>query len=305
MATTMKISPVAIWAATDAGFRIWGKAWTDMATLLGLTEIYSNIDWSTVVMPTTTPVWAGKRVYKLDDALSSTREVYVQLSFGRTSTSTDLGFAVKVDVGTQYDGSGNVSGYLISEFFNMTQAPPDGGDMIGVITPNIGFSIWTNINGAGKYQAGFSVERLCENGLPTPDGVVTMFSGQGNSTYTGTYGASAFWKTANYASGIVFATVGPTGALSSSKTFQNVQVIPETSDPSYAGKAPAIMMDTFGKYDPCYHWILVNKNLYSPGTEFDATINGVTGKYRTPSAGFLADHGSLSTNQKYVALKVA
>ena len=34
MATTMKISPVAIWAATDAGFRIWGKAWTDMATLL-------------------------------------------------------------------------------------------------------------------------------------------------------------------------------------------------------------------------------------------------------------------------------
>lgn len=297
-------APMVMWDATDAGFRKWGKTWTDMLTTMGITEVYSNIDWATVLMPTTA-TYAGKRVYKFDDSQSATREIYFSVEFGRGNiSSADHGFAIKITVGISHDGSGGISGYSFSEHFTMVQAPTDGGEIIGVKT-SLGFSIWTNINNGAKFQAGFSLERLAENGQITPDGVVLLISGQGNVTYGGTYACSAFWRAANYAAGLVYAVVGPNTSASSIRTFQNVQAILDSVDPSYAGKAPAILMDTFGKYDPCYHWILVNKNLYSPATEFNAVINGTQGTYRIPVTGFLGENGSTGTNRLYVALKVA
>lgn len=305
MAITKYTSTMNAWAATDAGFRAWGKTFTDMLDTLGLTQVYSNIDWTTVLMPTTV-TYAGKRVYRLNDSVSGTREVYFALDFGRGHTSNaSHGFAIKLTVGTTHDGAGNVTGYSMSESITCTQAPADGGDIIGVKSDS-GFSVWTNINVANTVnQVGFAIERLCENGSPTPDGTVMMLAGQGNPTYSGTYAASALWRVANYAGGQVFTHQGCISAGAAGRGFANFQAVPDNVDPSYAGKAPAMMMDTFGKYDPCFHWILVSKYLYSPATEFNATLNGVTGTYRTPATGFLGDHGSLSTNRTYVALRVA
>lgn len=301
MTITAYTSAMSAWTATDAGFRSWGKAWTDMLTTVGLTQVYSDIDWTTVTMPTTASTYAGKRVYSFDDALSGTREVYVCVEFGRGSTTTAaFGFAVRVTVGTAH-ASGTVSNYVMQHYLSMTQAPSDGGDIIGVKS-DLGFSVWTNLNAGSAYQAGFAVERLAENGAATTDGAVLMMTGQAADS-TGTNSSSALFRVANYHGGQVFNKVGATGG-SNTKYFSNVQAIPDTVDPSYAGKAPALMMDTFGKYDPCLHWIGVNKSLYSPATQFTATINGVSGTYRTPVSGFLLEHGALAMNQSYMAMKV-
>ena len=305
MATfTDYVSSLANYTATDAGFRIWGKAFTDMMDTMGMTQVYSNIDWATVTMPVTaSPTWAGKRVYKFNDSKSATREIYVMLEFGRVSTSTaSIGFGIRVAVGTAHDGSGTVSSYVMQHYLAMTQAPGDGGDIIGVRS-DMGFSIWTNLNGGSNFQGGFAVERLCENGTPTVDGAVLMISGQAIDTNATAY--SALFRVANYSGGHVFAAVGAQYSGGSTRQFENVSAIANTVDPSYAGKAPAITMDTFGKYDSCWHWIMVNKLLYSPATEFTATINGETGTYRTPYTGFLADNGSTSTNRNLLALRVA
>lgn len=304
MAVTKYTSAVAQWAATDAGFRIWGKGFTDMMDTMGMAQVYSDIDWSTVTMPVTSPTWAGKRVYKFNDSLSGTREIYVCLEFGRTSTSTaGAGFGIRITVGTQHS-AGSVTGYVMQQYLTMNQAPSDGGDYIGVRS-DIGFVVFTNINigaGASNMQGGFGVERLCENGAATADGAVMIISGSsiGNTQI----GYSAAFRVANYAGGMVFGQVGGVYSSSSTRAFDNVQAIPNNVDPSYAGKAPAMTMDTFGKYDPCFHWIGVTKYLYSPAAEFTATINGVSGTWRTPVTGFLLEHGATTTNLAYVALRV-
>lgn len=302
MALTMYTTPMSAWAATDAGFRIWGKAWTDMMDTLGMTQVYSDIDWTTVTMPTTAVVWAGKRVYRFNDSASSTREIYVTFEFGRTSTTTaGAGFGLRVTVGTQHT-SGTVTGYVMTHYLAMTQTTADGGDIIGVRS-DAGFSIFTNINMGTPYQGGVAVERLCENGSITPDGAVLMLNGACIDTASSN-AYSAAVRVANYAGGQVFAQVGAQSSGSSSRVFENISAIPNTVDPSYAGKAPAITMDTFGKYDPCYHWIGVSKYLYSPSAQFTATINGVAGTWRTPATGFLMDNGAAATNRILVALRV-
>lgn len=303
MTVTAYTSPLAVWAATDAGFRSWGKAWTDMLDTMGLTQEYSNIDWATVTMPTVAGTWAGGRVYRLNDSVSTTREVYVLVEFGRPSTtSATFGFGVRVTVGTQHT-AGVVTGYSMSHYLSMTQAPSDGGDIIGVRSDH-GFSIFTNAAMGTAFQGGFAVERLRSAGVATPDGVVMLVSGaaanSGGSNLT-----SPAYQVANYAGGNVFSNISPVSSTSSARAFENVSAIRGTVDPSYAGKAPAVTMDTFGKYDPCFHWILVSKYLYSPATEFNATINGETGTYRTPATGFLADNGSTSTSLLYLALRVS
>lgn len=302
MPVTTYTSPMNAWAATDAGFRAWGETWTDMLDTLGLTQVYSDIDWTTVTMPTTATTYAGKRVYSINDALSSTREVFIAVEFGRGSTTTaSFGFAIRVTVGTAHS-AGTVSNYAMQHFFTMTQSPSDGGDIIGVKS-DLGFCVWTNLNAGSAYQAGFALERLAVSGTPSADGVVMMLSGQACDV-TGTYSGQALFRVANYDGGQVFAKVGGYAGSSTNPQFTNVQAIPDSSDPSYAGKAPAITMDTFGKYDPCMHWIGVSKYLYSPATEFTATINGVTGAYRTPVSGFLLDHGTLANSKAYVAVRV-
>lgn len=301
MAINTYTSTMSAWAATDAGFRTWGKAWTDMLDTMGLTQVYSDIDWTTATMPTTQLTYAGKRVYRLNDSVSATREVYVAVEFGRGSTTNaTFGFAIRVSVGTTHS-AGTVSNYLMQDYFSMTQAPSDGGDIIGVRS-DLGFCIWTNLNMGSLYQGGFAVERLAENGSPTADGAVLMVSGQAANGVGGNT-TNAVFHCANYAGGTVFAARGGAGG-SADPTFLNVQAVPSSVDPSYAGKAPAQMMDTFGKYDPCLHWIGVSKYLYSPATQFEATINGVSGTYRTPATGFLLGHGVVSTNTSYIAMLV-
>lgn len=303
MAFTAYSAQMNAWTATDAGFRIWGKAFTDMLDTLGFTQVYSDIDWTTVTMPTSATTYAGKRVYKFDDALSSEREIYFSVEFGRGSTSSaTFGFALRLGVGTAHDGSGVVSNYFMRQYFTMTQAPSDGGAIWGIRSGH-GFAIFTNVNAGSAYQAGFAVERLCEIGVPTTDGAVMMLSGTACDGYD-SYSTSPKFRLANYSGGQVFNAVGGQSNANSNRPFINYQAIPDSNDPSYAGKAPAITMDTLGKYDPISHYIFVSKYVYSPATEFTATINGVTGTYRIPYTGFYPENGSLTNSYTLMAFRV-
>lgn len=292
------------WVATDAGFRSWGQVWTDMLDTLGLTQVYSDIDWTTIVMPTVALTYAGKRVYKFNDALSPTREIYFSVEFGRGSTSSPtFGFAIRLTIGTSHDGSGTVSNYSMQQYFTMNQAPSDGGDIFG-IKSDAGFSIFTNLNMGSALQGCFSIERLCVDGIPSSDGVVLMYSGQicdGNGPY------SSSWRTrvANYAGGLVFGVVGGQNNSSSNRAYMNYQAVPDSVDVSYAGKAPAVTIDTFGKYDPISHFIVVSKYVYSPATEFTAKINGVTGTYRIPYTGVLPENGNLASTYTLTAFRTS
>lgn len=303
MAFTAYSAQMNVWAATDAGFRIWGKAFTDMLDTLGLTQVYSDIDWTTVLMPTAATTYAGKRVYKFNDSLSTEREIYFSVEFGRGSTSSaPFGFAIRLGVGTAHDGSGVVSNYFMQHYFSMTQAPSDGGDIWGIRSGH-GFAIFTNVNSGTAYQAGFSIERLCEAGTPSIDGALMMVSGNAVDG-PGPYSTSPKFRVANYNGGQVFNSVGGQSSASSNRTFQNFCAIPDTNDPSYAGKAPAITMDTIGKYDPISHYIFVSKYVYSQATQFTATINGVTGTYRIPYTGFIPENGSLNSSYTLIAFRV-
>lgn len=303
MAFTAYSAQMNVWTATDAGFRIWGKAFTDMLDTLGFTQVYSDIDWTTVLMPTSATTYAGKRVYKFDDALSIEREIYFSVEFGRASSSNGVfGFGIRLTVGTSHDGSGVVSNYVMQHYLATTSTPSDGGDIWGVRSDH-GFVIFTNINSGTTYQAGFMLERLCAAGTPTPDGVVLMLAGSGVDS-TGIYPMSPKFRVANYNGGQVFNSVGGQSSANSNRIFSNYSTIPEGSDPSYAGKAPAITMDTLGKYDPISHFICVSKYVYSPATEFTAIINGSSGTYRTPYTGFLPENGGTSNNYSYIAFRV-
>lgn len=298
MACVVSTLPMNAWTATDAGFRIWGKAWTDIIDVMGFEQVYSNIDWSTVVMPTVSSTYGGKRVYKFNDSLSATREIYFSVEFGRggSLTTAQYGFAIRLVVGTGYDGLGNITNFLFSNYFLQTQAPTDGGEIIGVKS-HLGFSIFTNLN-TSTFQAGFAIERLAINTVPSTDGAVCMLTGTGVNTGSSQTGAA--FQTANYAAANVFPVVGPQGSSSTDLLFSNVQSIPKNVDPSYATKAPAVTMDTFGKYDACYHWTFANRYMYSPASEFVAVINGVEGLFRIPVTGFHADSGSTT----YVILRL-
>lgn len=306
MTYTKYTIPMLEWSPTDEGFRIWGKSWTDMLDYMGFTQVYSNIDWASATMPTVANTYVGKRVYKFEDTLSGVREVYFSVSFGRGSlTNSPHGFVISIDVGLYHDGSGIVSGHaVLDNWMTMLDASGDAGEIVGVKS-EFGFSVFTNVSLGSYYQSGFAIERLSENNIPSPDGIVSMICGSGRSTGTsGTY-ISPYFQASNFEGGKVFSAIGGQSASNSTKLFSNPQVIPHTEDPSFASKAPAITMDTFGKYDPCHHWVLASKYMYSAGSEFTAIINGDSGTYRIPTTGFYADNGSATNSVLFIALRVA
>lgn len=275
MAITQVNTPLEVYATTDAGFRIWGKAWTDTMYSLGFTQEYSNIDWTTVTMPTVASTYAGKRVYKFNDSLSSTREIYVSLEFGRIVLATPrVSFGIRMTVGTSHS-SGTVTGGTITNYLSTWGSSADVGEIIGVKT-DFGFALLSNIPfSTDQYQAALLVERVRKDGSASADGVLTFMCGSSvNSTSTAAT-AGLLTQVANYKANTVYAAAGngsPMSALAS------------TTDPSYDGETPVYQVHTFGGYDPYFGVICAAYN-YGAAQIFTATVDGVSGKYRTLNGG--------------------
>lgn len=289
MTTTVNI-PVAVYTATDAGFRIWGLAWHDAMIALGCTQEYSNIDFTTVAMPATATTFAGARVYSFGDDLHDTDPVFVKIEWGRGSTSLGhTGFALKLTVGQQH-ADGAVTGNSINEFLTTWSSIPDSGELIATRT-DAGISVWGNLPLVSyKWAPGFTVERVCMAGAPTGDGIAWTIFGTDVGANTGQTGDVRLGSV-NYALGVDYGKgVG----------FDSPIAASETSDPSFDDKAPVFPIYTFGGYDPLTNIIGTSK-AYLNGQRFTANVNGTTGQYRTlPGQG-----PNFGTNSPLAALKVA
>jgi hypothetical protein len=96
---------------TDAEFRAWGKAISDMFTAAGWTLYRTNINWATITKPTVGNVEQGYEVWKsTDGAGKGLNDYYVRLAYGDTVTPTQA--MLKVVAGWGEDGAGNLTGNL-------------------------------------------------------------------------------------------------------------------------------------------------------------------------------------------------
>lgn len=274
MAITTTNQPVAPLTTSDAGFRAWGKATTDAVDDLGFTQVYSNIDWTTVTMPTTANGVAGKRVYKFNDTHSATQEIYFSLEFCRgDTTSAYIGMRISVVVGTTHDGNGTVGGLTMSHYIRFPSTSSLEGEVVGVRT-DAGLTVFSNIPYTGTYtgQWVFNIERLRENGAVTPDGAVIFVHAIGVNG-SGTNGSPGMQAT-NFALATVYSSytqqLFPIAAVSASS---NIVI-------DY--KTPIYHINTFGKYDPFLGVILHTRSIADLSI-FSAEVDGEFSTYRSSS----------------------
>lgn len=181
--------------ATDATFRLWGQPWTDAIDALmaepgvTLTQVYSNIDWTTIAYPGANSTTAGQRVYRFNDSLAGTRDVYFSLGFGRgvdgTSSSNDnVAFRITVTVGTGWNGSA-ITGTTVTSYVNCPKLATNyDQDVLACFVD--GLFLMTLNAGAVNYSPFVAIERSRDhNGTTTIDGAVVTLAG-GNTNTTGT-----------------------------------------------------------------------------------------------------------------------
>jgi hypothetical protein len=106
------VSAPAGYAATDASFRAWGKPISDLMQSAGLTKTADTgqIDWTTVVKPTTTYSLTGYEIRKLSNATLG--DVYFRIEW-RTQSAT-YASQLRVSLGSGTDGAGNLTGVYMS-----------------------------------------------------------------------------------------------------------------------------------------------------------------------------------------------
>lgn len=275
--TTSVDTLLATYSATDAGFRIWAKAWHDTIDALGCTQVWSNIDFTTVTMPTVAQTAAGSRVYELNDSVSGSSPLYFKLTWGRGSTaSSDFGFRIDLSFGTSHDGSGTVGGYGFSCFVTCQQASPADGGLLGCRTET-GIVLFTNVAYSTTVQQVIILERMANSGAATSDGYAVLYGGVAADTTT-TFVNNYTTRLVNTAGGVVFAKQIINGWVYPSCTATGTSL-------SYLSKAPVGVLWTFGGYDPLTNVILTTYEQRANNTSLTATVNGHTGTYRTPNGG--------------------
>lgn len=112
MATDTRALPAYI--NTDALFRSWVQGIEAQLVAAGLvvTGDTGQIDPTTVTKPVGGTVMAGFRMYRFDDALQTTKPIFIRIDYGNASASNAVGFTVRV--GTATNGAGTLTGVTLS-----------------------------------------------------------------------------------------------------------------------------------------------------------------------------------------------
>ena len=113
---------IAMTNATDAQFRAWGRAISDSLQAVGIVKTADSgqIDWETVAAPTASNTKMGYEIYRFNDTLQSTAPVFIKLSFGAGASSSYP--SLWISVGTGSDGSGTLTGEILTEKQNYASA---------------------------------------------------------------------------------------------------------------------------------------------------------------------------------------
>lgn len=97
---------------TDAGFRAWGKEYSDNLAAVGLvkTADTGQIDWVTVARPAINTA-AGYEIWRFNDSLQATAPIFIKIEYG-TSTQADIP-GIWITVGTSSNGAGTIGGSVV------------------------------------------------------------------------------------------------------------------------------------------------------------------------------------------------
>ena len=99
--------------AGDANFRAWGKAISDRFAAFGWakTADTGQIDWATVLAPTSTNQIRGYEVWRMNDALQAQAPVFLKIEYG-SSAAIMSGPSLWFTLGTGSNGTGGLTGQV-------------------------------------------------------------------------------------------------------------------------------------------------------------------------------------------------
>lgn len=98
------------WNQNDADFRLWGGGISTALAAVGLvkTTDTGQIDWATVVNPSTTNQKRGYEIWRFADAWQATHPVFIRLDYGSGPTAT-ANPQIWYTVGTATNGAGTIT----------------------------------------------------------------------------------------------------------------------------------------------------------------------------------------------------
>jgi hypothetical protein len=165
--------------SNDTLFRGWGKAISDRFTAFGWvkTADTGQIDWTTVLAPTTTNQARGYEIWRMADTLQATAPVFLKIWYG-SSAWIHTGPAIWIMLGTGSDGTGNLTGQVGTQIHQAFYA--EASSTVGYRCIFSGdtsrFNMCLGINrDDNHYYLWLSIERSKDvSGADTAEGVIRM-----------------------------------------------------------------------------------------------------------------------------------
>lgn len=166
--------------ATDAAFRVWGKAISDALTAVGvaLSGDTGQIDWATVVKPAAINTSQGYEIRVFSDALQATVPIVIKIEFGSAAAATTP--ALWITVGIATDGAGTWTGAVTTrrQLIGTDYSATSWANRVTGDTNRVALWTWTDA-GYSSYARYFSIERTHDAaGVDTNEGF-TLLCGYG------------------------------------------------------------------------------------------------------------------------------
>jgi hypothetical protein len=162
--------------ASDASFRLWGKAISDALTALGITKTADTgqIDWTTVTKPASANAYAGYEIRQFTDALQSSNPVIFKIQYGCGGTVTFP--ALLITIGHASDGAGALTGEVTTDLL-IASGNTSTTAYTSWITGDTGwFSMGLWSGGGSNLTHVFCLERLKDTaGADTDAGVQAIY----------------------------------------------------------------------------------------------------------------------------------
>lgn len=167
---------------TDAAFRAWAQAVHDAMIGAGFiqTTDTGQIDFATVLKPTTTSTSAGYAMYRFADTLQTTAPIFVKLEFGMGST-LDSTFGWRIGVANGTDGAGGIGGNLFIQTAFVSQPASSYSGVNNTWACHTAGVGWLNFyyesTSVGS-MLGFCISRTMDDaGAPSGEGISVYFKG--------------------------------------------------------------------------------------------------------------------------------
>jgi hypothetical protein len=163
---------------TDAMFRLWGASIAPALSAIGLvqTSDTGQINWTTVLAPTTTNQYRGYEIWRLNDSLQGTAPVFFKIEYG--SSNAAVSPSLRISVGKGSDGAGTITNQIVQLTTGFNGANSIAFSYASSSSGGSGFSLYLSpFNGSGQTSPAFCFERSLDSaGNPTIEGIMVASS---------------------------------------------------------------------------------------------------------------------------------